>query len=85
MNSPERIEFKIDIPGLPELAPLVEDFASRVLGLAEFTGKRRDDKRRAEDLLRLQFNLEPVDFAGLVVKGDLGRALADTVVGSQDS
>ena len=43
MNIPDQIELKLDLPGLPELAPLVEDFASRALGLAEFTGKRRDD------------------------------------------
>ncbi|MCP4887114.1 MAG: hypothetical protein GY904_10945 [Planctomycetaceae bacterium] len=43
MNTPDRIELKLDLPGLPELAPLVSDFAGRALDLAEFTGKRRDD------------------------------------------
>ncbi|MDC3256428.1 hypothetical protein OAU93_03395, partial [bacterium] len=43
MNTPDEIKLRLDLPGLPELAPLVEDFASRALGLAEFTGKRRDD------------------------------------------
>ncbi|MCP4099370.1 MAG: hypothetical protein GY748_24370, partial [Planctomycetaceae bacterium] len=47
--------------------------------------RKVDDERRAEDVLRLQFNPGPVDFAGLVVEGDLGRALADTVIGQQDS
>ena len=40
-----------------------------------------DDERRAEDVLRLQANPAPVDVAGLVVEGDLGRALADAVLG----
>ncbi|MDB2526166.1 hypothetical protein N9X53_05715 [Mariniblastus sp.] len=43
MNTPDQIKLKLDLPGLPELAPLVKDFASRALDLAEFTGKRRDD------------------------------------------
>lgn len=43
MNTPDQIKLRLDLPGLPELAPLVEDFASRALGLAEFTGKRRED------------------------------------------
>ena len=44
-----------------------------------------DDERRAEDVLRLQANPAPVDFAGLVVEGDLGRALADVVLGNEGS
>ena len=43
MNAPDRIELKLDLPGLPELAPLVKDFAGRALDLAEFSGQRRDD------------------------------------------
>ena len=43
MNILDRIELKLDLPGLPELAPLVQDFASRALDLAEFSGDRRQD------------------------------------------
>ena len=43
MNTPDQIDLKIDLPGLPELAPLVQDFASRALDLAEFSGTRRQD------------------------------------------
>lgn len=43
VNIPDRIELKLDLPGLPELAPLVRDFASRALDLAEFSGDRRQD------------------------------------------
>lgn len=43
MNVPDRIELKLDLPGLPELAPLLRDFAGRALDLAEFSGKWRDD------------------------------------------
>ncbi|MGY8749768.1 MAG: hypothetical protein ACKVHR_17130 [Pirellulales bacterium] len=40
--------------------------------------------REPEDVLRLQLNPGSVDLAGLVVEGDLGRALADTVIGPVD-
>ena len=43
MNVPDRIELRLDLPGLPELAPLVKDFAGRALELAEFSGQRRLD------------------------------------------
>ena len=43
MNSPSRIQLRLDLPGLPELAPLVRDFAGRGLDLAGFSGSRRDD------------------------------------------
>ena len=47
VNVPHRIELKLDLPGLPELATLVNDFASRALDLAEFSGQRRDDLLKA--------------------------------------
>ena len=41
MKTPDRIELKMELPGLPELDGLVRDFAARALDLAEFPAPRR--------------------------------------------
>ncbi|MEC9149099.1 MAG: DUF1587 domain-containing protein [Planctomycetota bacterium] len=75
------VDLPIDEPGC---ALLAENLMNHGLRLARIGPRFRkvDDDRRAEDVLRLQLNVAPVDIAGLVVEGDLGRALADQVVGS---
>lgn len=74
------IDLPIDDPGCCGLAT---DLLAEGLRPAGIGPRFRvvDDERRAEDVLRLQANPAPVDVAGLVVEGDLGRALADAVLG----
>ncbi|MBC01952.1 MAG: hypothetical protein CMJ34_01430 [Phycisphaerae bacterium] len=43
MDTPERIELALELPGLPELDGLVRDFGARALDLAEFPGDRRNE------------------------------------------
>lgn len=45
--------------------------------------RKVNDARRAEDVLRLQLNISPVDLDGLVVEGALGQLLADAVLGKK--
>lgn len=40
MTIPERLSLRLVLPGLPELAPLVRDFAGHALRLADFAGER---------------------------------------------
>ena len=78
------IDLPIDDPGCCGLAA---DLLAEGLRPAGIGPRFRvvDDERRAEDVLRLQANPAPVDFAGLVVEGDLGRSLANLVVGDEQS
>ena len=78
------IDLPIDDPGCCGLAT---DLLAEGLRPAGIGPRFRvvDDERRAEDVLRLQANPAPVDFAGLVVEGDLGKALADVVLGKEES
>lgn len=77
------IDLPIDDPACGHLATQLLAEGIRPAGVGpRFRGV--EDERRAEDVLRLQLNPGPVDFPGLVVEGDLGRALADVVVGTLD-
>ena len=78
------IDLPIDDPGCCGLAT---DLLAEGLRPAGIGPRFRvvDDERRAEDVLRLQANPAPVDFTGLVVEGDLGRTLADVVLGHGES
>ena len=78
------VDLPIDDPGCSFLTAQLLTEGLRLAGIGP-RFRKVDDERRAEDVLRLQLNPGPVDFAGLVVEGDLGRALADTVIGLQDS
>ncbi|MFM8414651.1 MAG: hypothetical protein ACKOCX_07995, partial [Planctomycetota bacterium] len=42
-NAPDRLSLRLALPGLPELEPLVRDFAGHALRLADFTGARQAD------------------------------------------
>ncbi|MEC7977840.1 MAG: DUF1587 domain-containing protein [Planctomycetota bacterium] len=75
------VDLPIDEPGCALLAENLMNHGLRLAGIGP-RFRKVDDDRRAEDVLRLQLNVAPVDIAGLVVEGDLGRALADQVVGS---
>lgn len=75
------VDLPIDEPGCASLAENLMNHGLRLAGIGP-RFRKVDDDRRAEDVLRLQLNVAPVDIAGLVVEGDLGRALADQVVGS---
>ncbi|MEC8162089.1 MAG: DUF1587 domain-containing protein [Planctomycetota bacterium] len=75
------VDLPIDEPGCALLAENLMNHGLRLAGIG-LRFRKVDDDRRAEDVLRLQLNVAPVDIAGLVVEGDLGRALADQVVGS---
>lgn len=75
------VDLPIDEPGCASLAENLMHHGLRLAGIGP-RFRKVDDDRRAEDVLRLQLNVAPVDIAGLVVEGDLGRALADQVVGS---
>ena len=78
------IDLPIDDPGCCGLAT---DLLAEGLRPAGIGPRFRvvDDERRAEDVLRLQANPAPVDFDGLVVEGELGRALAEAIVGHPES
>ena len=78
------VDLPIDDPGCGHLTAQLLSAGLRLAGVGP-RFRKVDDERRAEDVLRLQLNLGPVDFAGLVVEGDLGRALADEVIGQVDS
>jgi len=78
------VDLPIDEPGCGYLATQLMNHGLRLAGIGP-RFRTVDDERRAEDVLRLQLNVAPVDIAGLVVEGDLGRALADTVVGQWDA
>ena len=75
------VDLPIDEPGCALLAENLMNHGLRLAGIGP-RFRKVDDDCRAEDVLRLQLNVAPVDIAGLVVEGDLGRALADQVVGS---
>jgi hypothetical protein len=77
------VDLPIDDPGCGHLTGQLLSEGLRLAGVGP-RFRRVDDDRRAEDVLRLQLNPGPVDLAGLVVEGDLGRALADTVIGPRD-
>ena len=78
------IDLPIDDPGCCGLAASLLSEGLRLAGIGP-RFRAVDDERRAEDVLRFQANPAPVDLAGLVVEGDLGRGLADTVLGSEGS
>ena len=73
------VDLPIDDPGCAFVA---EELLADGLRLAGIGPRFRvvADERRGEDVLRLQANPAPVDFAGIVVEGDLGRQLADAVL-----
>ena len=75
------VDLPIDEPGCGALAENLMSHGLRLAGIGP-RFRKVDNDRRAEDVLRLQMNVAPVDIAGLVVEGDLGRTLADNVVGS---
>lgn len=77
------VDLPIDDPGCGHLAAQLLSEGLRLAGVGP-RFRKVEDERRAEDVLRLQLNPGSVDFAGLVVEGDLGRALADTVIGPVD-
>ena len=78
------VDLPIDDPGCGHLTAQLLAKGLRLAGVGP-RFRIVDDERRAEDVLRLQLNLGPVDFAGLVVEGDLGRALAAEVIGQSNS
>jgi len=78
------VDLPIDEPGCGHLATQLMKKGLRLAGIGP-RFRTVDDERRAEDVLRLQLNVAPVDITGLVVEGDLGRALAETVVGQLDA
>lgn len=73
------IDLPIDDPGCVGLAASLLDEGLRLAGIGP-RFRAVEDERRAEDVLRLQVNPAVVDLAGLVVEGDLGRALADAIL-----
>jgi len=77
------VDLPIDDPGTTRLAESLLAEGLRPAGIGP-RFRPVDDDRRAEDVLRLQANPIAVDLAGLVVEGDLGRRLADAVIGDRD-
>ncbi|MEE2971700.1 MAG: GNAT family N-acetyltransferase, partial [Planctomycetota bacterium] len=75
------IDLPIDDPGCVGLADHLLAEGIRLAGIGP-RFRTIDGPQRAEDVLRLQANPAPVDLEGLVVEGDLGRALADAVLDS---
>ena len=73
------VDLPIDDPGCALVAEELLADGLRLAGIAPRFRAVADD-RRGEDVLRLQANPAPVDFAGIVVEGDLGRQLADAVL-----
>jgi hypothetical protein len=74
------IDLPIDLPGTPALAAALRADGIRFAGIGP-RFRPVDDARRGEDVLRLQLNPAPVDLAGLVVEGEVGRLLAEMVLG----
>lgn len=74
------VDLPIDDPGTTALAAELLASGLRPAGIGP-RFRQVADARRAEDVLRLQKNPAPVDLAGLVVEGELGKALADVALG----
>lgn len=74
------IDLPIDLPGTAALAAALLADGIRFAGIGP-RFRLVADARRGEDVLRLQLNPAPVDLAGLVVEGEVGRLLAEVVLG----
>ncbi|MHC4794133.1 MAG: hypothetical protein ACYTDE_07540 [Planctomycetota bacterium] len=72
------IDLPIDDPGCGRLATRLLDDGCRLAGIGP---RFRRTPEGGEDVLRLQRILAPVDEAGIVVEGDLGRELASLILG----
>lgn len=72
------IDLPIDDPGCGRLATRLLDDGCRLAGIGP---RFRRTAKGGEDVLRLQRILAPVDEAGIVVEGDLGRELASLILG----
>jgi hypothetical protein len=72
------VDLPIDDPGCAELAERLLDDGCRLAGIGP---RFRRTAEGAEDVLRLQRVLSPVDEAGIVVEGDLGHELASVILG----
>ncbi|MCP4067229.1 MAG: hypothetical protein GY921_10705 [Phycisphaeraceae bacterium] len=72
------IDLPIDDPGCGRLATRLLDDGCRLAGIGP---RFRRTAEGGEDVLRLQRILAPVDEAGIVVEGDLGRELASLILG----
>jgi hypothetical protein len=72
------VDLPIDDPGCAELAEQLLDDGCRLAGIGP---RFRQTTEGAEDVLRLQHVLSPVDEAGIVVEGDLGHELAALILG----
>ncbi|MDE0889947.1 MAG: hypothetical protein OSA40_10860 [Phycisphaerales bacterium] len=72
------VDLPIDDPGCAELAEHLLDDGCRLAGIGP---RFRQTAEGAEDVLRLQRVLSPVDEAGIVVEGDLGHELASVILG----
>ena len=68
----------IDDPGCGHLATRLLDDGCRLAGIGPRFRRTADG---GEDVLRLQRIFAPVDEAGIVVEGDLGRELASLILG----
>lgn len=77
------VDLPIDDPGTVGLAQSLLATGLRPAGVGP-RFRRVEDERRGEDVLRLQANPGPVDFDGLVIEGELGRALAEIVLAATD-
>ena len=42
-SNTDRLELRLDLPGLPEMEPLLRDFATRAIEFADIEGDRRTD------------------------------------------
>ena len=73
------IDLPIDDPGCVGLADGLLSGGARLAGIGP-RFRAVEGPRRAEDVLRLQSNPGRVDIEGLVVEGDVGRALANAVL-----
>ncbi|MEE2895608.1 MAG: hypothetical protein VX726_07680 [Planctomycetota bacterium] len=73
------IDLPIDDPGCVGLADGLLSGGARLAGIGP-RFRAVEGHRRAEDVLRLQSNPGRVDIEGLVVEGDVGRALANAVL-----
>ena len=72
------VDLPIDDPGCAGLAERLLDEGCRLAGIGP---RFRPTAEGAEDVLRLQRVLSPVDEAGIVVEGDLGHELASVILG----
>ena len=72
------VDLPIDDPGCAGLAERLLDEGCRLAGIGP---RFRRTAEGAEDVLRLQRVLSPVDEAGIVVEGDLGHELASVILG----